>query len=93
MATEQEYDEIIAPLLAKVAKRCDDLGMSLIARVEWKPDEAGVTQIGIGKESGIGQRLTHLAAHSRGNIDTLCIEAIKRFDVSQSIVLQRFTAQ
>ena len=89
MATEQEYDDIIAPLLAEVARRCHDLGMSLIARVEWEPGETGITQIGVGPESGIGQRLAHLAMHCDGNIDQLCMEAAKRFDVSQSIFLHQ----
>lgn len=91
MATETEYDEIIAPMLAEVAAKCKELGMSIIARVEWEPDEAGITQIGIGPETGIGQKLTQLAAHSRGNLDLLCMEAVKRFDVSQTIVGRMLT--
>ena len=86
MATEQEYDEIIAPMLADVAKRCDELGMSLIARVEWEPDEAGITQIGIGDDAGIGQKLAQLAVHCRGNFDSLYISAAHRFDMSQTMV-------
>ncbi len=86
MATEQEYDDIIVPMLAEVAQRCDDLGMSLIARVEWSPDEAGITQIGIGDEAGIGQKLAQLAVHCRGNFDSLYISAAKRFDMSQTMV-------
>jgi hypothetical protein len=86
MATEAEYDEIIAPMLAEVAEKCRELGMSIVARVEWEPGETGITQLGIGPESGIGQKMTQLAAHSHGNFDLFCIEAIKRFDVSQTIV-------
>ncbi|UWQ29925.1 hypothetical protein [Leisingera sp. M523] len=85
MATEQEYDEIIAPMLAEVASRCKELGMDLIARVEWEPGESGITQIGIGGSSGIGQKMTQLAAHCHGNFDLLCIEAGKRFDLSQTV--------
>jgi len=86
MATEQEYDDIIAPMLADVAKRCQELGMNLIARVEWEPGESGITKIGIGSDAGIGQKLTELAAHSHGNLDTIVIEAIRRYDCSQTIV-------
>lgn len=93
MATEQEYDEIIAPMLADVAKRCSELGMSLIARVEWEPDEVGITQIGIDKNSGVGQQLTQIAAHSKGNIDALCVNALRRFDCSQSVVLHDYQKQ
>src|SRR5690554_1481194 len=46
MGTEQEYDEIIAPMLLEVARKVSELGMSLIARVEWEPGESGITQIG-----------------------------------------------
>ena len=86
MATEQEYDEIVAPMLALVAERCQELGMSMITRVEWEPGESGITKIGIGAESGIGQKLAELAVHSHGNLDTLVIEALKRFDCSKTIV-------
>lgn len=35
MATEQEYDERIAPMLLKVQSECMALGMAMVARVEW----------------------------------------------------------
>lgn len=90
MATEQEYDDIIAPMLADVARRCKELGMDLIARVEWEPGNAGITQIGISEKSGIGQRLTQLAAHSRGNIDSMLIAALKQFDCRASLFLHSY---
>lgn len=85
MATEQEYDEIIAPMLLEVAKKAKELGMSLVARVEWEPGESGITQIG--DLSSIGQLLTHAAAHSHGNIDALCLHLIKTCNVEQSMFL------
>ena len=88
--TEQEYDEIIAPMLADIANRVNDLGGSMIARVEWEKDESGITQTGIGDDSGVGQRMTQLAAHSRGNIDTLCMAVLKRFNCEQSMFLHAF---
>lgn len=51
MATEQEYDEIIAPMLADVAKRCKELGMSITARVAYSHGEAGITRFGVGSDS------------------------------------------
>lgn len=90
MPTEQQYDEVIAPMLADVAKRCSELGMSLIARVEWAPDEVGITQIGISKGTGVGQVLTQLAAHSKGNIDALCFNAMRRFNCDQSVILRQY---
>lgn len=93
MATEQEYDDVIAPMLREVAQRCSELGMSLVARVEWAPDEVGITQIGFDQNTGVGQKLTQLAAHSRGNIDALCINAMRQFDCSQSMVLGRLQSE
>ena len=90
MATEKEYDDIIAPMLAAVALRCQELGMSIVARVEWEPGEGGTTAIGNGPEASVAQRLAYIAAQANGNIDTVCIEAMKRFDCSQSLVLHRF---
>lgn len=89
MATEQQYDEEIAPLLKAVADRCSELGMDLVARVEWEPGEAGITQINIGPKSSMGQKMTQLAAHSHGNVDAFCIEMLKRYDVSASLFLSR----
>lgn len=86
MATEQEYDEIIAPMLLAVAKECERLGMSLIARVEWEPGESGITQIGL-DHAGIGQKLTQYAAHAHGNVDSLFIGLRRDFDPGNSMVL------
>ncbi len=84
--TEQEYDEQIAPILADVARKVNALGGSMVARVEWEKDEAGITRIGVTEESGIGQRITELAAFCRGNFDQLYIEAARRFDMSQTLI-------
>jgi hypothetical protein len=85
MGTEKEYDEIIAPMLAGVAIRCNDLGMNMVARVEWQPGEIGITQIGINEGAGFGQKMAQLACHSKGNLDLFLIECGKRFDLSQTL--------
>lgn len=92
MSNEQAYDDHIAPKLLEVAKLCEQMGMSIVARVEWAPDEAGITHAGVGPQSGVGQRLTQIAAHARGNIDLICIEAMRRFDCSRSMVLRMLQA-
>lgn len=89
MSTEQQYDEIIAPLLAHVALECQRLGMVMVARVEWEPGECGVTQIGNNGWSG-GQKLAWMAAHSRGNIDALCMRLLREPGADQSVFLARF---
>lgn len=91
MATEQEYDEHIAPLLLEIAKKCSDLGMAIVARVEWEPGKAGVTQMGNNAWS-VAQRLTQLAALCHGNIDNVCIHLMREFDVSQSAILYKYQA-
>src|SRR3990167_4102306 len=88
-ATEQQYDEIIAPMLLEVARKCEELWMALVARVEWGPEDSGITQIN-NDAASVAQRLTQIAAHSKGNIDALCMSLIRHFDVSQSVVLGHF---
>lgn len=91
MPTEAEYDEKIAPLLMEVGKICEDLGMSIVARVEWAPGEYGLTVCGNGESSGVDQRLAFMAAACRGNIDSLFIGLRKAgIDMSQSIVASMF---
>lgn len=91
MATEQEYDEIIAPMLADIAKKADELGMSLLARVEWQPGESGITQIG--PMDSIGQKMTQYAAHSHGNIDKMLLSLVRSgVDCSQSLFLHRYAS-
>lgn len=93
MATEHEYDDIIAPMLADVAEKAKALGMALIARVEWEPGEAGITQV-VPAEVSIGQRMTWFAAHSHGNIDKMILSMQRAgIDFSQSIYLHSFQTQ
>jgi len=88
MATEQEYDDIVAPMLKAVADKCTELGMTLIARVEWEPGESGITQIG--PFNSIGQFMTHAAAHSHGNIDKMLLSMIEKRNVEQSMFLHLY---
>ena len=88
-ATEQQYDEIIAPMLAAVAEKCKELGMALVARVEWQPGEAGVTMMGDNEWSG-HQRLALYACLARGNIDRLCLKLIMLRGAEQSLFLAPF---
>lgn len=86
---EKKYDEIIAPMLLAVADKCKELGMAMIARVEWEPGECGITQMGDNDRSG-GQRLAYMAAFSRGNIDFLCMSLLKVKGADQSVFLAPF---
>lgn len=90
MATEAEYDDVIAPMLKAVAERCQEFGMAIVARVEFDGSDGektcGVTQVG-NDEATVSQRMTQIAAHCGGNFDALGIEMKKRFDCSASIFL------
>lgn len=85
MATEQQYDDIIAPMLQEVAERCEELGMALVARVEWAPGESGITRV-VGKDQSVQQWLAYYAAHARGNLDQLAMTMCNKFDRGSSIV-------
>ncbi len=75
---EAIYDAEIAPELARLAKRCEDVGMSFVAEVEWNPaEQAGGTTAALTVGSSFATRLVELACRCRGNVDTL-ITAILR---------------
>jgi len=89
MATEQQYDEIVAPLLAEAAKKADELGMSLIARCEWEPGEAGITRVGNPKSSA-AQYLAWYAVHAKGNFDGVGMAMLREYDCSASVFLAQY---
>lgn len=89
MATEQQYDEIVAPLLAEAAKKAGKLGMSLIARCEWAPGEYGLTRIGDPKSSA-AQYLAWCAAHAKGNFDAVGMAMLREYDCSASVLLTKY---
>lgn len=93
MATEQEYDELIAPLLKEVGEKCKALGMAFVAKVEWKPGETGLTQLSFNAENSIDFNMTYLAANSYGNIDQFLFEMVIRFDCSNSLFLNSYQKQ
>lgn len=92
MATEKEYDDIIAPMLADVAKKAEELGMSLVASVEWEPNERGSTLIG--PMTSVSQKLVKAATLCHGNIDAMIIGLMRSgVDFSQSAFLHSFSKE
>lgn len=73
---EAFYDAEIAPALMGLARKCEDFGFSIVAKVEWQPGETGTTA-SIRGDAGFGLRLTHWAAASNGNVDSLIIACKK----------------
>ena len=75
-ATEQFYDDVIGPELARIGKLCEDNGFSFVAAAEWSPGEYGSTRA-IGARCSFGIRLVDTAIKANGNVDSL-IMAIER---------------
>jgi len=73
---EKQYDEQIAPKLLEAALLCRQLGMSIVAHVEWEPMESGTTRI-ISDDASFALRMALLAAEAKGNIDAFWM-AIER---------------
>ena len=75
---EAIYDAEIAPELSRLAARCQDVGMSMVAEVEWDASEAaGGMTVTLAEGSSFAMRLIKLACEVRGNIDGLIIELRK----------------
>ena len=70
MNHESIYDSEIAPQLMAIAKRCEELGISFLAAVEYAPGEMGMTEVHT-PDRGIQQALVHWAARCKGNVDAL----------------------
>lgn len=83
--TEQEYDEQIAPVLLELAQKVGTMGGSMVARVEWAPNE-GETTRGGDWQSSVSMKLAYLGAMCNGNLDKLVFSAQKYADTSQTIV-------
>lgn len=76
MTNEEVYDSEIAPELLKLCKRCQELGMSFLACVEYDAENSGIgrTEFMMPDELGklsAAQRMTAWAARAHGNIDKL----------------------
>ncbi|WP_209020919.1 hypothetical protein, partial [Shinella sumterensis] len=88
----RENTTIIGPMLTDLAKKASDLGMSLVARVEWAPDEGETTHAG--HVTSATQVLTQHAALSRGNVDAMLLHLINSgVDCSQSAFLYSYASK
>lgn len=71
---EAIYDAEIAPELSRLAARCQEVGMSMVAEVEWNAAEAsGGLTVTLAEGSSFAIRLIKLACDVRGNIDSMII--------------------
>jgi len=74
--SEQEYDEEIAPLLLKAAKRCEELGYPIVAVVEYGGGERGETRF-VPEEATLAMRMLSMLAGSGNNIDLFLINLLR----------------
>lgn len=86
---EAAYDSEIAPALLKVVERCKELGIHLVAHVEWWPGETGITQH-VPEGASVQLRMTQMAAHAHGNFDSLGIAMLRTFDCRPSFLLHNY---
>lgn len=89
-ATEQIYDDEIAPMLRAVVEKCQALGLHMVAHVEWADGGSGITQW-VPDGASVQMRMTQLAAHAHGNFDALGMNMLRNFDCKASMILHRFT--
>lgn len=92
---EQFYDEFIAPALMLLAKQCEERGMSLVACVEYAPNERGGTYQ-LTADAGLEMRMLHHCAMTAPNIDAYVIGIARcanerGIDTSHSMILRGTT--
>jgi hypothetical protein len=76
--SENFYDNVIAPELARLAKLCEAQGMlSFLAQVEFARDETAETKW-IAAGAGVKTHIAHMGIACHGNVDSL-IWGIKRY--------------
>lgn len=95
MSTQEEaeraYDNEIAPALLAIVNRCKELGIHMVAHVEWWPGETGITQY-VPDGASVQLRLTQMAAHAHGNFDAIGISLLRSdIDCTPSLFLKQFT--
>lgn len=67
---EAAYDKEIAPELLRIARRCEELGLSFVAQVAWGDQEGGST-VKLTDELWPASRIAAYAARANGNADHL----------------------
>jgi len=72
---EHFYDEEIAPVLAELAWRCAQHGLSFVAAVEWRPGALGRT-VQLCKQRGYGIDQADAAIRANGETDVLIARLI-----------------
>ena len=74
--SESFYEEEIAPELLKLAKRCEERGMSLVALCEFEKGNSGAV-LTMRENAGCAMRIVRYAASAFGNADKLIMWLIQ----------------
>lgn len=93
---EKWYDEEIAPALLAIGKKLEDRGMSMIATVEYNPDERGSTFV-LSKDATLPMHILRIAAQAGWNFDSLAMGVLRfckarGISTDASMFLSRFGA-
>ena len=91
--SEAKYDAEVAPILLEAAKRCEALGLQMVAVVEYAPDERGETRVL--KDPSLPMLMLSMVAHHGNNVDGLLINLIrhcneKGIDMRSSMFLNKY---
>jgi hypothetical protein len=94
--TEKFYDDEIAPMLLEVSKRCEAMGISLVAVVEYDHGHRGRTTT-IAETAGLEMQMLNFCAQAGANVDGYIIALIRYcrandIPTESSIVLNRMNA-
>ena len=73
--SESFYDDEIAPKLMKLAKRCEERDMSLVALCEFERGDSGAT-LTVRENAGCSMRMVRYATQAFGNVDKLIMALI-----------------
>jgi hypothetical protein len=94
--SEAQYDAEIAPLLLEAAKRCEALGLPMVAVVEYAPDQRGETRVLNG--SSLPMLMLSMIAHHGMNVDGFLINLIRHcneqgIDIRSSTFLKSYAKE
>ena len=73
---EAFYDAAIAPELVRLAKLCEENGLSFVAVAEWAPGDVGRT-VTLSADRGVRMSVLELAARTGDNVDALVMGLMK----------------
>lgn len=93
--SERFYDEEIAPVLAALAKKCEEKDIPFVAAVEYNLGQIGRTTY-LGKKAGLAITMQHFCAATGTNIDAYFMHLRRyvsenKIDTSSSMVFNQLT--